>query len=261
MKKAFIPNISILIIALLCALVTVRGPILETVLILTIVIWAFVTALAYFGPRAYYKCKELYALMKSKENQKKQTLHKNKLLLPEDACFRFMKQLITLQLRKYYPDARWEWDVQPSKNVLFQGGTCRVKLANAGEFNYAELSVDRQLVKIEKFLSVTSPKNIKECNAEDSPPNEYMFDFQLWHDQIAFPLVDQILSDLLPQGYNQVIIDKSGAILSKGIEAEEEIGQVPNFPEQRHWGKIAQMFQKDGLIANIMADRMYLTRE
>ena len=260
MKKVITSSIRYLAVGLLCALAFVRGPMLDTVLILTVAVWSLVTALVCLSPMIFKKCRELLTTLKELKNKEKYPTLKNKAILPEVACLRFMNHVITLQVRKFYPNARWDWDVQPSKKVLFEGGTCRIKLADAGEYNYAEIEANQQKIKIKKFMSVKSPEQI--TDTDETPVQDNLFDIRLWHDAVAYPLVNQTLSDLSSQGCDQVVLDKSGFIYANGLEGKEEkIGEITNFPEQNFWDKVVDLFQKDGLAATIMGDKIYLTME
>lgn len=158
-------------------------------------------------------------------------------VLPERALIRHINYRITDKLRSSYSEAFWEWDEKPTVSFITEGGRRRIKLCNAGEYNFAEVTLD-------KFsnISLDLLKVVPCVQAEpDKVVSDYPVDVEAWYTTRAQEVLEDVIGELNTHGINCLEIDVNGEIVTQEGEKRVTHGKLENMPAESYFKSFAQM--------------------
>lgn len=156
---------------------------------------------------------------------------------PERALIRHINHRITDKLRSAYPNAFWDWAEKPTVSFITEGGSRRITVTGAGEFNYAEIKLDR-------FSNITLDL-MKVIPCEKANPDEvvtdYPVDVECWYSNNAQSILENIIGDLNAKGVTSLTIDANGKIEALEGEKKNTYATLDNMPQKASWKAIADM--------------------
>ena len=156
---------------------------------------------------------------------------------PERALIRHINHRITDKLRSAYPNAFWDWAEKPTVSFITEGGSRRITVTGAGEYNFAEIKLDR-------FSNITLDL-MKVVACEKSNPDEivtdYPVDVECWYSNNAQSILENIIGDLNAKGVTSLTIDASGKIEALEGEKKNTYATLDNMPQKASWKAIADM--------------------
>ena len=156
---------------------------------------------------------------------------------PERALIRHINHRITDKLRSAYPNAFWDWAEKPTVSFITEGGNRRITVSGAGEYNFAEIKLDR--------FSNISLELMKVVPCEKANPDEvvadYPVDVECWYSNNAQSVLENIIGDLNAKGVTSLTIDENGKIEALDGEKKHTYATLDNMPKKASWKAIADM--------------------
>ncbi len=158
---------------------------------------------------------------------------------------------ITEKLQTTYPKARWDWDVDEPINIICNKGVGKIKLFDAGEFNFANVkfldfsAISLELMQIKSFEDISTSENV----ITPDPIKVEKVDVDAWYSINAQNLLSEIITDLNTKGGRKIFINEDGSIYSSENDLEPELQKIENMPERKYWDKIIGLNKNDGLNA------------
>lgn len=158
-------------------------------------------------------------------------------VLPERALIRHINYRITDKLRSLYSEAFWEWDEKPTVSFITEGGCRRIRVSNAEEFNFAEVTIDKYS-KISLNLLKVVP-----CSeaVTDKVVSDYPVDVEGWYSTRAKGVLEEVIGELNARGISCLEIDSDGVITA--LEGKEAVkhGKLENMPAESCWKALCDM--------------------
>lgn len=173
----------------------------------------------------------------------------------EQILLRHVNHRISAYLRSVYPDVTWEWtDNQPEK-LAVHGGVGRIRVFGVADFDHADVTVDSQaniscaMVKIVP-LSMAGGNGSPDGN---QPSNRQPLDPQIWYEAQGRTVLETVMADLNSRGHKNVTLHDNGDICIMKDKDEVSEEHLSNFPEKVYWPRLVQVFERNGLAAEITA--------
>ncbi len=153
---------------------------------------------------------------------------------------------ITEHLRSVYPKTQWEWTVTDPARFISQGGTGRIRVYGIPDYDYADVTLDRQ-GNLRCSLVKVSPLD------ETPAPNRQPVDPRVWYEFQGRTLLESLIADLRSRGHSSLTLKENGSICVKPVDGSEEVTKdtFVNFPEKVYWPRLAKVLEQEGLSANI----------
>jgi len=174
----------------------------------------------------------------------------------EILLLRHVNHRISAYLRSAYPDAAWEWTEKRPERLILLGGTGRIRVFGVPDFGHADITLDRQgnincsMVKIVPLL--TDKNGIQDdCR---TPPNKQPADPQIWYEIQGRKVLETLVADLNSRGHSSLILHENGDACVEENQKESPKEHLANFPEKVYWPRLVQVFEGNGLAAEITAD-------
>ncbi|BFK89671.1 hypothetical protein NSB24_27165 [Blautia coccoides] len=150
---------------------------------------------------------------------------------------------ITGKLKSAYPEATWDWEQTPSVHDFVEGTLLRIVTKGTNNFNHAELYVD-QYGQLHMQMMM-----IETLGKQTMADTENSIDPQSWYDLIGKPLLDKVIQDVYPKGYQKLYISSQGELyITKGDQKDvKDIFEY--FPPKPYWTILASILNEDELNA------------
>ena len=169
---------------------------------------------------------------------------------------RHVNHRISAYLKAVYPDVKWEWCEKNPEQIIRQGGIGRIRVFGAADFDHADITVDQQaniscsmihIVPLANALGGTD-------GPESLPPNKQPVDPQIWYELQGRKVLETLVADLNSRGHSSLTLREDGDICTTENDAEAAKEHLANFPEKLYWPRLVQVFERNGLAAEITAD-------
>ena len=173
----------------------------------------------------------------------------------EQILLHHVNHRISAYLRAAYPEVTWEWVEKHPEKLALQGGVGRIRVFNVTDFDHADVTVDQQaniscsMVKIVP-LSQIGAENGSE---EHVPPNKQPVDPQIWYEVQGRQVLESLMADLNSRGHSTLMLQESGDICIDHNKETVSQEHLFNFPEKVYWPRLVQVFERNGLAAEITA--------
>jgi len=207
------------------------------------VAWSNRKGIAQFFAHKKAKRNEKKAAAKAKESEAAPTAPKpqeeapKSSVSPERALIRHINHRITDKLRSVYPDAFWNWEEKPTVSFITDGGCRRISVSGAGEYNFAE-------IKLDKFSNITLDlMKVMPCSEAntDKVVSDFPVDVECWYSNNAQSTLENVIGDLNAKGVTSLTIDENGEVTA--IEGEKKTIQakLDNMPAKASWKPLVEM--------------------
>ncbi len=266
-KTGLLPDVSILIVTVLAITAFLRG---------TWQFWMLVAAFAAWSAWAIYRhlipfLREEMARREARQirrhyeqiQQKKNSIIDIDLSDPVSiVLLRHVNHRISAYLQSVYPDATWEWSCNDPEMIVAKGGTGRIRLSGAADYNYAEISLDQdakidcQLLKIVPFTSDTT---VPSEAAQESASKPREIDPQVWYEEKGKLVLTNLIADLASRGHSSLTIQEDGSISIQQANKEMKRPAFESVPERTYWPRLVKVFEREGIASSITTQGIVLS--
>lgn len=169
---------------------------------------------------------------------------------------RHVNHRISAYLKAAYPDVKWEWCEKNPELIIRHGGMGRIRVFGAADFDHADIKVDQQanitcsMVRIVPLSNALGGTD----GAESLPPNKQPVDPQVWYELQGRKVLEALVADLNSRGHSSLMLLEDGNIYTTENDTEAAREHLANFPEKLYWPRLVQVFERNGLAAEITAE-------
>lgn len=171
----------------------------------------------------------------------------------EQILLRHVNHRISTYLRGAYPDVTWEWTEKQPEKLVIHGGVGRIRVFGVSDFDHADVTIDQQanincdMVKIVPLSTIGTIPGSDNAAA----PNKQPVDPQIWYEVQGRTVLETLMADLNSRGHSSLTLHEDGDICI--IQGKDEVPQehLSNFPEKVYWPRLIQVFERNGLAAEI----------
>ena len=157
-------------------------------------------------------------------------------------------------LRAVYPDVRWEWCEKRPEKLVLAGGTGRIRLYGIPDFDHADVCVDQNASITCNMLKMVPLSEAGGGGPEDTvPPNKQPVDPQIWYEVQGRKVLEALVADLNSRGHSCLTIHEDGDICVEEDTEEVAKEHLAGFPEKTYWSRLLQVFERNGLAAEVTA--------
>lgn len=172
----------------------------------------------------------------------------------EILLLRHVNHRISAYLRAVYPDARWEWCEKKPEKLILTGGTGRIRVFGIPDYDHADVTVDRNANISCNMLKIVPLSDMEGGKPEERvPPNKQPVDPQIWYEVQGRKVLESLVADLNSRGHSHLTIHEDGDICIEENDKEVAREHLDGFPEKTYWPRLQQVFERNGLAAEIMA--------
>lgn len=171
----------------------------------------------------------------------------------EQLLLRHVNHRISAYLRSAYPDMTWEWCEKAPERIILQGGTGRIRVFGVPDFGHADIKIDRQAnISCDMIRIVPLAATEGQTSTEEQiPPNKQPVDPQIWYEMQGRKVLESLVADLNSRGHCRMVLHEDGDICVTEDTAEVIKEHLVNFPEKVYWDRLVQVFERNGLAAEI----------
>lgn len=250
----FLIGIVVVIIAL------IRGKLLKEILLAVLILWGIRAVILLLSP-SIRRCKHNHALKQQRRKRQNEGITSPELfqLSPaassptEQLLLRHVNHRISAHLRSVYPDITWEWCEKSPEKLIVKGGVGRVRVFGVPEFDHADITIDKQANISCSMVRIVPLHNSEENNSAPVPPNAQPIDPQIWYEVQGRQVLETLVADLNSRGHSHLILCESGDVCVTEDQAEVVKEHLANFPKKVYWERLVQVFERNGLAAEITA--------
>ena len=178
-----------------------------------------------------------------------------------ELLLRHVNHRISAYLRSAYPDMTWEWCEKSPEKIILQGGVGRIRVFGVPDYDHADIKIDRQAnISCDMIKIVPLAASDRTESAEDKvPPNKQPVDPQIWYEVQGRKVLETLVADLNSRGHSHMTLREDGDICVTEDKTEVAKEHLANFPEKVYWPRLVQVFERNGLAAEITADGIQVT--
>lgn len=173
----------------------------------------------------------------------------------EQLLLRHVNHRISTYLRSAYPDVTWEWAEKQPEKLVIHGGVGRIRVYGVADFDHADVTVDQQ-ARISCDMVKIVPLSMIGADAGEEntpPPNKQPVDPQIWYEVSGRTVLESVMADLNSRGHSSLTLHDDGSICI--MQGQDEVSEehLSNFPEKVYWPRLIQVFERNGLAAEVTA--------
>ena len=237
-------SISILIGVVIAILALLRGPVQTVLLLVTFALWGLWVVLTLLRPS--WRANRDYR-RREERAEKQQNAFAGKNLAGLLLCH--VNYRVSDYLKRAYPDARWEWMMPDPVLFIVQGGTGRIRVSGIPEYDYADVTLDRNgklscsLVKVAPIGGNTGEK--------PGTPAQDTLDPRIWYETQGREVLERLVADLESRGHHSLTLKEDGTICTQATDGGTETSQgaFTSFPERVYWPGLVKVLEQNGLAA------------
>lgn len=155
---------------------------------------------------------------------------------------------ITDKMKAAYPEAAWEFQTPLTAEHLLKGRSFRVRTLQTGNYNFAEITMDKYGHLNVSMMTLKSLTPQKDTQAS-TPGAPVHVDPEAWYSLIGRPLLMDLITDLQARGHQKLFINESGEIFILNGNTPEVKNTFEHFPPKDYWAALTDIFIKDELKA------------
>ncbi len=167
---------------------------------------------------------------------------------------RHVNHRISEHLRAVYPNAHWEWTVSNPALFIAHGGTGRIRVYGIPDYEYADVTLDRQgslrcsLVKVAPLEKVPAP-------------NQQPLDPRVWYELQGRSILEDMIADLRSRGHSSLTLNEDGSICIQSADGGEENTKdfFATFPEKVYWPRLVEVLEQEGLCADMQDSKILVS--
>ena len=262
------PDVSILVVAVLTITAFFRGNWQLGLLIAAFTIWSVYAVFRHLLPFIQQQRDRREAKVLRQHYEQRRT--KQQMFSDIDVSdpvsvvlLRHASHRISAGLKAVYPDATWEWCVNDPEKIVAKGGTGRIRLHGAEDYNYAEVKLDQdakisfQLLKVVPFGAEDSAADGRQPTSAPRKPREV--DPQIWYEKKGKTVLSNLIADLNSRGHSSLTILEDGNISI--IQADKEVKKAAfeSVPERTYWPRLVKVFEREGIAADATEQGLVLS--
>lgn len=261
-NKALCGSISILIGAVIAVLALLRGIWQTGLLIAVFSIWGLWVIVILLLPLLRQTKRRNQRRMQLKKLHDEGIAKTEPLPVPELSrepaellLLRHVNYRISAYLRAAYPDMHWEWCEKNPERLALHGGVGRIRVFGVSDFDHADVTLDRQANIRCDMIKMVPLSNVggKVDPAGTTPPNKTPIDPQIWYESQGRKVLETLVADLNSRGHSQLTLREDGDVCVKEDKDEITKEHLSGFPEKLYWPRLVQVFESNGLAAEITA--------
>ena len=265
-RKNLWNTVAVLIVAVLVIMAFARGE---------VQFWLYVAAFTAWGIWASIKhlipyLKECHCRRELQKEQKRMEKEQRDYVSPveDPVCsvlLRHVNYRITSFLKSSYPDATWAWCEENPENIVINGGKGRIQVFDIDDYNYGEVTFDRNAnmtCSLLKVVSLNADGDEPDTDA-DKPkppvPPQNTVDPQVWFEQQGRDILENLISNLNTYGHRSLIIRENGDVTV--MQADKQITKryFTSVPEKMYWNRLVKVFESAGLAGEVKEDGIVVT--
>ena len=170
-------------------------------------------------------------------------------------------------LKSAYPDAQWEWVMRDPAGFVAQGGTGRIRVSGIPEYDYADVTLDRN-GKLSCSLVKVAPIGGSSGEKPGAPAQDTL-DPRIWYETQGREVLERLdekeevterqlralglalAGDLESRGHHSLTLKEDGTICTQSTDGGTETSQgaFTSFPERVYWPGLVKVLEQNGLAA------------
>lgn len=235
-------------VVFICALV--RGSLQIPLLISAFTLWGLWISICFLLP-----------FMRQAARQKKRRQQFKKLRIQNTANHKepveqlllyHVNHRISAYLQSVYPDVKWEWIEKNPGQMIIKGGVGRIRVYNIADFDHADVTISKDGSIACDMVKIVPLSRMNETGSEEKrPPNQQPADPQIWYEVQGRKVLEALISDLNSRGHNHLMFHENGDICIEQGQDDVPQEHFPNFPAKVYWTRLVQVFERNGLTAEI----------
>lgn len=245
-------SISVLIGVVIAILALVRGPVQTVLLLITFALWGLWVVLTLLRPA--WRTNRTYRQREERETREQDALSGRNVagLLLCHVNYR-----VSDYLKSAYPNARWEWVMQDPILFIAQGGTGRIRLYGVPDYEYADVTLDRQgglNCSLVKIVPVGD-------DGQGAPSGQPSHDPSVWYELEGRTVLDTLIADLRSRGHSSLTLNEDGSISFQPENGASKATKraFASFPEKVYWPRLADTLAQEGLASDIQPDHIVVS--
>lgn len=167
---------------------------------------------------------------------------------------RHVNHRISAYLKAAYPDVCWEWCEKNPERLICHGGTGRIRIFGVADFDHADIKLDQQANISCDMIRIVPLSCVNGNPAEKTPPNRQPVDPQIWYEMQGRKVLESLVADLCSRGHSNLTLHEDGDVCISEDKEEVAKEHLSNFPEKVYWPRLVQVFERNGLAAEITAN-------
>lgn len=173
----------------------------------------------------------------------------------ETILLRHVNHRVSTYLRSVYSDARWEWCADNPEALAVSGGTGRIRLLGVPDFDHADIRIDRQANISCSMLKIVplGGTDTGETPTGSIPPGRQPTDPQVWYELNGRMVLEALVADLNSRGHSLLMLHEDGDVCIDEGNGDVPVGHLENFPGKVLWPRLVQVFERNGLAAEVTA--------
>ena len=230
-EKALRKSVSILVGLTVMVLALVRG---------TWQLWLLVGIFAVWGLwlAGVLPLSSLYARVK-KSLQKREDLETAKMML-----IRHLNKRVTAILRNSHADASWKWCDTDIGKLAINGGKAYIRIYGVAGCAYGEVTI-----------TLSADVTVRLLNQYELPGRVTVTDPYVWYEEDGKTVLREMITDLDSRGFNSLTLNEYGDIWVHDMREHRFCA----FPDKDDWSCLLQIFEDNGLDAEIVNDSIVLS--
>lgn len=168
---------------------------------------------------------------------------------------RHVNHRISAYLQAAYPKMTWEWCEKQPEKLIQHGGVGRIRVFGVEDFDHADIKLDQNAnISCDMVKIVPLSKAGQPCDAEEQlPPNQQPVDPQVWYEIQGRKVLESLMADLNSRGHSSLTLSEEGNVCV--VQNQEDVVQehLSGFPGKVYWPRLVQVFERNGLAAEITA--------
>lgn len=157
---------------------------------------------------------------------------------------RYLNKRITAILRNSHSNASWKWcDAEPG-NLALNGGKAYIRLYCVPGVAYGEVTV-----------TSNADVSVQLLNPCELPRHVNVTDPYAWYEEDGKDVLNNMITDLDSRGINSLTLSEQGDIWVHDIREH----RFREFPDKDDWSFLLQIFEDNGLDAEIVNDSIVLS--
>ena len=167
---------------------------------------------------------------------------------------RHVNHRISEHLRSVYPTAHWEWTMADPARFIAYGGTGRIRVYGVKDYDYADVTLDRQGGLSCSLVNVT-PLEGKSASSQQP------LDPRVWYELQGRSVLENLIADLRSRGHSSLTLNEDGTICIQPVDGGEEINKdsFASFPEKVYWPRLAKVLEQEGLCADVQDTKILVS--
>ena len=168
---------------------------------------------------------------------------------------RHVNHRISAYLQAAYPKVTWEWCEKQPEKLIQHGGVGRIRIFGVEDFDHADIKVDQKaniscdMIKIVPLSKAGQPGNAE----EQIPPNQQPVDPQIWYEIQGRKVLESLMADLNSRGHSSLTLSEDGDVCIEQGNEDTVQEHLSGFPGKVYWPRLVQVFERNGLAAEITA--------